>query len=143
MQVEPSTSVAADLSANVDVNKPTTERRAAKQAAERLLELRNVGVQAETTLVELKNLETAATATTTTAAAPSSKGGGGVYDEFGFSQDEMNRFKAKMEQDRSMQCPHEVSMYEGFHREKKIFVLEVHGCGEIIILRTSHHMLLT
>jgi phenylpyruvate tautomerase PptA (4-oxalocrotonate tautomerase family) len=107
-----------DIFAEVDVTKPTPERRAAKQAAERLTQLtRSIGVQAITTptpprssvhvhVDEVKGDEAAAD----TSVNVSSRGGGGenFEEEFGFSHEVMLSFKAKIDQEKSMKCPIEV-----------------------------------
>lgn len=102
----------------MDITKPTPERRAAKQAAERLTELtRSIGVQATTAttsppgvvVTEVKGDETGAGLPTSR--GPGRGGGENAEEEFGFTQEEMLSFKAKIEREKSMKCPVKVYTY--------------------------------
>ena len=88
----------------MDITKPIPERRAARQAAERLSEItRSIGVQATTSscVVEVNEDTTAAKFYT-------KKKGECMNEVFGFTQEEMSSFREKIEQDKSMECPVEV-----------------------------------
>ena len=89
----------------MDITKPIPERRAARQAAERLTQLtKSIGVQATTSspsVVKVKDDVIAGGSFHTSQ-------GESVVEEFGFTQEEMISFKAKIEQEKSMKCPLEV-----------------------------------
>ena len=90
--------------AEVDITKPTPERRAAKQAAERLTQLtKSIGVQATTSSPSVIKVEDDVTGTSCNTSR-----GENVEEEFGFTQEEMISFKAKIEQEKSIKCPVEV-----------------------------------
>lgn len=100
------------------------ERRAAKQAAERLNQLtRSIGVQATTittapTSSSRSNVHVDEVKGDVEGAGASvyvgrggSGGGENFEEEFGFSQEEMLSFKAKIEQEKSINCPIEVRIH--------------------------------
>ena len=89
----------------MDITKPTPERRAAKKATERLTQLtKSIGVQATTSSPSVIKVEDDVMA----GGNFYTSRGENVEEEFGFTQEEMISFKAKIEQEKSMKCPVEV-----------------------------------